>query len=432
MGLLTHFLFRSRQTSRLYRMAPAQGITVKTRTPDSFLALNGQLDDLLCQLLRVDPVVWQQTKVLYASGRAWNVTTRPKRRGVRTIHEPSDPLKVMSQAILKQVIQPMPIHGCVHGGHPGTSIKTNAQVHAGFAKSYYVLDLKDAFPSTKRDRLEEYLAPKIHARISESLEIDRVEVDKIVSVLIDLMLVDDVIPQGFPTSPGVLNVVLRPTDAELSNYLRKVETELGQKFRMTRYVDDITISTDGEEIPPSVRKKVRKIICGNDWVLSRTKVRYYGEAEKGDSERSTKTAVVTGLVPHLDGRISVPRPKLSTYRGVIYRYLEIASLRENGDEKALESARVQMEQERKLLASAHVVIETTDLAEFYVGTWPLTTSERFKIVGIIGFLGMVYEGELPSRIRRVYLEAKVRFRIGRKAQKLAHYREKDSGTGPLS
>lgn len=377
------------------------------------LLLNASFEEILCGLLKVDTAEWQAIKALFAAGTAWTIHKIPKKRGERIIHVPSDPLKKVSRGILTQLLQGMPVHTAVHGAHPRTSIITNARVHAGFGRSFYQLDLKDAFPSTERVRVTECLRPRLVSHISDSTGLEEKQTAQLADTIIELLLVDDAIPQGFPTSPAVLNLVLLPVDQEISRILREKTKESGISYRYTRFVDDLTISTDAEEISRKLRQRIRRVIEHAGWTIQGTKLSYFGDAEEGDGERTTKYPVVTGLIPNPDGRVTIPRSRLNKFRAILHSLSETAKARETGDEKALETAREQMKKDIARIALTGINVDPeTPIAEFYGRDWPLTTREHRLLVGIIGFVSMVYDQEPPSVIRKPYLEAKSRFRIG--------------------
>lgn len=379
------------------------------------LFLEAQLESVLCELLKIDPSEWSATKALYASGTAYTRCKIPKKKGVRVIHPPSDPLKAVSRALLKQMLQGIPVHMAVHGAHPGTSIVTNARVHAGFGKAYYLLDLKDAFPSTDRKRLKANLAPKMLTRVVEATDLAEKDAQKFVDVLIELLLVDDALPQGFPTSPAVINIVLGPVDRAVTRILHDETAQTGIVYRYTRFIDDLTISTNEEEIPFKLRRAIREAIRNNGWRMQKTKLAYYGDAPEGDAERATKMPEVTGIIPHPDGRLTISRPRLNRFRAILHQLLVKADARLAGDTDALCDAVTQIEEEVKLAAEKGFTLDPhLPPHEFYARNWPLTDREHDLLVGIIGFVSMVYDRELPSIIRKPYVEAKQRFRIGRR------------------
>lgn len=348
--------------------------------PTSFLKLTGDLTGIFCEMLRINPLDWFATKDLWESGNAWHVHRIPKKRGFRIIHVPSDPLKRIQRGILEQLLRTFPVHRCVHGAHPSTSILTNARLHAGFGQAFYVLDLKNAFPSVTRLRVERYFETKLRDRIEEVTGLVDKDAKKLVDVIFDLIHVDDVLPQGFPTSPAVLNLVALPLDREIMKVLDAVSKTEKIQFRYTRFVDDLTISTSHSSISESLRHEICKAITNAGWKIQHAKVRYHGLVEEGtETERSTHMPIVTGLVPQYDGRVTIPRWKLNTYRARLHQLLELPA--------------------------------------------PLPPEAHDEIVGIVGFVGMVYDDQLPSIIKKSYLEAKQKFGLGERRERTFVYPE---------
>lgn len=339
--------------------------------------LSLELELALCELLVIPPEAFQTLKHLLEAGTAWTRREIPKKRGVRVIHAPSDPLMLVSRGILRQVLNHMNVHRAAHGCRPHTSVLTNARRHAGFAKAVYTLDLQDAFPSTTRKRIESDLRPRLLAFLTEQ-GFEGKDGEKLADAIVDLLLVDDVLPQGFPTSPAVLNLVCFPLDHALSRLLAGLTAKTGQTFRYTRYVDDLTISSDQPTLSKEIRKRIRQVVAQQGWKLRRSKSAYYGEAEQGDEERSTKMPIVTGLVLQPDGRVTIPRKRLLAWRVFLDEML---------------------------------------------GKDALAEAERDKLIGIVGFVGMVYEDVLPRIIRDVYLAAKAKFNIQNRRERQVYFED---------
>ncbi|MBI4713632.1 RNA-directed DNA polymerase [Candidatus Uhrbacteria bacterium] len=379
--------------------------------PSSFL-LDASLEETLCRVLKIDPAEWRATKALWESGTAWTIHHIPKKNGVRIIHAPSDPLKLVLRSVLKLFLQCIPVHMAVHGAHPGTSIVTNARAHVG-DKAFYFLDLKDAFPSTNRKRCASVLGPRLATHLADATDLSEKDSKRLAETLIDLLIVDDVLPQGFPTSPAVLNVVLGAVDRVLSQLLRAESEKEGVVYRYTRFVDDLTISTDAPEISKKLRQSIRRAITHDGWTIQGTKVHYFGDAEEGDEERTTRNPEVTGIIPNPDGRLTIPRPRLNKFRAILHDLLTASTQRLEGDAEALGKLQAQFDLFRELCKKRKVWIQPNlTLQEWCGNDWPLSPRERQIIVGIVGFVGMVYDQQLPSIIRKPYNEAKVRFGIG--------------------
>ena len=320
--------------------------------PESFRNITPRIERAFLELIKVDPQDWALTQALYEGGEPWAIRRIPKRRGVRVIHAPQDPLKAVSRGILHHALRRIPIHTSVHGCEPKTSPLTNARVHAGRARSLYNMDLKDAFPSVTRKRLRANLLPKLRDLvILSSTFLDQEEAEILAQVMIDLMLVGDILPQGFPTSPSVLSVVGMPMDKELSSRLMDLQESLGVGFHHSRYVDDLSISSTDDRIPREVIREIRKAVRGNGWTINRSKTTYVGDAEPGEPDRSTKAPEVTGLIIHEDGRLTIGRRKRDKWRAFAHQ-----------------------------CAQAEV----------------LSDEDRDVLVGVVTFVSSVYDGERSS------------------------------------
>jgi len=389
------------------------------KLPSSFL-LNARLEEVLCQILKIDPAEWRATTALWASGNAWTIHRIPKKKGHRIIHAPSDPLKKVLRALLTQFIQGIPVHLSVHGAHQGTSIVTNARTHVG-GKAFYLLDLKDAFPSVNRKRCSAIFGPTLTGYIAVMTGLPEQDGKRLAETLIDLLVVDDVLPQGFPTSPAVLNVLLGQVDRDITRLLRSASATDEVVYRYTRFVDDLTISSSDEVIPKKLRQKIRQVIKSDDWIIQGTKVSYFGEGPDGDEERTTKYPEVTGIIPNQDGRLTIPRPRLNKFRAILHNLLEAADKRLSGDEEALKAVKAQMAKDAEAFKKRGInLVSSISPEQFYAREWPLTTREHRLLVGIVGFVGMVYDQKLPSSIRELYLKAKERFRIGTRDMNQGH------------
>lgn len=341
---------------------------IKSTTAVRQLGSSKLLRDAVCELTLTRPEVLELALHLWSSGHAWKEHRINKPNGgERVILAPADPVKEFLRGVLKHVAQRLPVHRAVHGAHPGTSVVTNARRHAGFARALYVVDLKDAFPSCTPVRLERVVRPTLVRTIDESLDAGSDTAESLADILLALCVVDGGLPQGFPTSPGLLNAVLYPVDRAIGAYLREFR-EKGTEHRFTRYVDDITVSTNEPEITREQRRAILKRIREQGWRVNRRKVHYFGVSQEGDEERSTRAPRVTGLVIHPDGRLTIPRWRLDKWRG----FLHGVSLQES-----------------------------------------VSDEDRARAAGIVGFVSMVYDEAVPSIIRRPYQAARARFGASR-------------------
>lgn len=137
--------------------------------------------------------------------------------------------------ILQKKILKFPQTSLIHGFLPGRSPLTNAREHVGF-KYTLCMDLKDFFPSVRRS----YLAPYIREN------------------LLDICMLGDLLPQGYPTSPILSNFAFLETDLALS----------GLCPRYTRYADDLSFSSNDIEELRALRGLVPLILEGWGWTIN--------------------------------------------------------------------------------------------------------------------------------------------------------------------
>lgn len=227
----------------------------------------------------------------------------PKRRGgARTLLVPERRLKYVQRRLLplleKLYFARRPVHGFVKG----RGVISNAQAHE--RRPYLInLDLSDFFGTITRRRVHSLLQ-----RIGLSEEVAR-------TVCI-LCVVRNQLPQGAPTSPILANMICFRLDREMMNFAKD------NRFRYTRYADDITISShvlphalfEGDLPSPGklhesqLADRLRFVIQNNGFEIHPEKIWYSGQ-------KSRKS--VTGLV--VNELVNVPRAYVRNLRASIYK-----------------------------------------------------------------------------------------------------------------
>ena len=149
-----------------------------------------------------------------------------KRTGTkrRQIDNPDRELKLLQRRIKETFLEKLPLRDLVHGCVKGRSPLTNARVHVGRASMTHV-DIKDFFPSITPSMV---YAGWIRLGLGP----------KPAALLTRLTTYRGRLPQGAPTSSGISNLVLLDLDEELEDLARQF------RLKLTRYVDDITLSGD--------------------------------------------------------------------------------------------------------------------------------------------------------------------------------------------
>jgi RNA-directed DNA polymerase len=228
-----------------------------------------------------------------------------KSRGYRTIHSPNGSLGIVQRKlsqVLYAVYRPRP---SVHGFATSRSIITNAKAHVG-KKFILNLDIKDFFGSINFGRVRGLFMGKPY-------ELDK----KVATILAQICCFDDKLPQGAPTSPIVSNLICAKMDSELQRFSR----EPGLFY--TRYADDITLSSNRQELPVSLvssyEKGSSKVVLGDELrgIIERNGFRI-NEAKVRLSYNKTQRQEVTGLI--VNQTVNVSRKYVRNIDGALHAW----------------------------------------------------------------------------------------------------------------
>lgn len=189
----------------------------------------------------------------------------------RVIDVPYPELKAIQRKLHDRVLRTIPCASAVYGV-AGKGVIKNAQQHLK-QPFMAVLDIADCFPSITV------------AMIREALY--RAGFDEVAARHITrLVTLRGRLPQGPPSSPGIMNIVLAKLDSELE----QIATAEGCVY--TRYMDDICVSGDHDLSPLLVR--ARGIIRHNRFRTNKRKTRCWGP---GEPHTVTKILVASSLSP---------------------------------------------------------------------------------------------------------------------------------------
>ena len=172
----------------------------------------------------------------------YNTFEQPKSsgKGMRQISDPAPAIKEVQKELLLRLRQ-VPHTIAVTGGEPGMGIRENVTRHV--RNSYTVtMDIKNAFPSVTGERVHANLRGFLERQLTMNFPHLAVEERELfMYAVVALMIKDDQLPQGAPTSTHLLNLVLARVDSDI---FRSINSErLGLHLpQFTRYVDDLTIS----------------------------------------------------------------------------------------------------------------------------------------------------------------------------------------------
>lgn len=322
--------------------------------PLAFVSLPTHLLYFLSFWLQVDYDDLLVAQHLLEKGGAYQAREIPKGKGSkekRLLYVPIREMKTIQAKLMLNFLSFIPVHPATRGCRQGTSFVMNARHHSGFASSVYSLDLRHAFPSVTRKRAHAHLKGPLNYQVRQfGHPLKKEEVDQLLEAILDLVIFRDSLPQGAPSSPMLLNIVCMLMDQEITRYLFGLEG--GRRFRYSRYVDDLTISSDTENgLSPEERKAITDLVTKCGFHPHPDKEHYVSRLHPGQS------ANVTGINIHADGRTTLSRKTLNRYR-------------------------------------AHLTAICTSVAQGTV----LTDTERGEIHGILGFLGQVYGTRLPAMV----------------------------------
>lgn len=243
-------------------------------------------------------ILFQQKSSLYTS---FNI---PKKNGeLRLIHKPSKSLMVIQIKIKELLESSFNPHSKAHGFIKDKDFITNASNHVN---RKYVLnfDLEDFFNSISFSRVRQMFIA--YFRLNSS----------VATVLANLCChPDGFLPQGSPTSPVISNVIIKTLDKELTNYVKKL-----YKTYYTRYVDDITISSNSNDFPNDIASynsdgiltlsdNIQRIIIKNGFRVKESKTRL-------QSSRNNQT--VTGIT--VNKKINLNRRYIKNIRAILHKF----------------------------------------------------------------------------------------------------------------
>ena len=184
----------------------------------------------------------------------------PRRHGPpRLIEAPKPLLKGIQQRILREILDPIPVHDAAHGFRKGRSCIGGAARHAG-EHVVLCLDLKDFFPTVPIRAVHGLFRslgyPWPVARILAGLCSTRTPPDVFDALPFGAFATSPPdratdrdwrasfggrhLPQGAPTSPALANLCAWRLDCRLAGLARRA----GAAY--TRYADDLTFSGDAD------------------------------------------------------------------------------------------------------------------------------------------------------------------------------------------
>lgn len=220
--------------------------------------------------------------------RFYNTYKVPKKSGgFRTITAPRVYLKQIQRYLLDCILANESLPDCVVGFTRGKTSADGAAIHSG--NTFLLnIDIKNFFPSvTKTQVVDAFQAIGYNEKSSEFLA--------------KLSTLDNVLPQGAPTSPALSNLVFQKTDLNIL----KICAE--NRISYSRYADDLSFSSNAP-IENSFQDSIKNTIHEAGFCLNNEKTRLLGPRCRRE---------VTGIV--INERIGIPRIHRRRIRAIFHK-----------------------------------------------------------------------------------------------------------------
>lgn len=222
----------------------------------------------------------------YASGRFYRHFSIPKSNGkTRNIDEPLPDLKFVQSWILHNILEKCSVSDYAKAYLKGRTLKHNARFHRA-QKVVVTMDIKNFFPS---------ISVKDITKIFENMGYYH----DLSCFLAYLCSLNNVLPQGAPTSPYLSNLRMIALDEKISKYTSQ------KSIRYTRYADDLTFS--GDFNPHFLINDISTIVYNEGFSINPEKTRV---------ARSNARQEVTGIV--VNSHMQISKEKRKQIRQQIY------------------------------------------------------------------------------------------------------------------
>jgi len=217
-----------------------------------------------------------------------------KNRKLRTISQPSKKLKGLQSWILFNILNKLNVSNSCKGFEKNTSILDNVEPHKD-SSIIVTLDLKDFFTSIKGIKVYNIFKAIGYNKLMST-------------ILTNLCVFNDGLPQGGPCSPKLANLSAWPLDVRIQGFVGKMG------ITYTRYADDLTFSGHNPQ-------KVVKIISFITYIIEQEKLKLNDEKTRVAGLGRLKK--VTGLVIS-DDRIGIGQKKYKELRAKIFHLIKPA------------------------------------------------------------------------------------------------------------
>jgi RNA-directed DNA polymerase len=232
-----------------------------------------------------------------------------KRHGMRLVEAPKARLRAIQRRILREILDPVPIHRAAHGFRRGLSCRTFVESHVG-RDVVLRMDLRNFFPDIPSPRVHALFStlgyPDSVARCLAALCTNRVPMSfarRGASSWTEAKTLGvPHLPQGAPTSPSVANLCALHLDFRLDALSRAI----GGQY--TRYADDLAIS-GGEALRrswPRVSSAISAIALEEGFAINHRKTRAMHRGRR---------QMLTGIV--VNTKPNIPRVEFDRLKAIL-------------------------------------------------------------------------------------------------------------------
>ena len=200
----------------------------------------------------------------------------------------------------------------------GKNISYNLNRHQGNSY-FFVSDFKNFFPSFEKNFIKNTLLNILNNEDKEHIKL-----------IISLILYNNKLQYGFPTSPIISNILMKNFDNKLNNNLLKDFPN--NNIQYTRYADDITISSKYRIDKNKLKNSLNNLIDEDFNFLT------INEKKTRSFEKYAKTPYITGLVP-LNKRNTIGKKKYNQLKINLYLLMKNQLIKNPNFYKSKDSAR---------------------------------------------------------------------------------------------
>jgi len=171
----------------------------------------------------------------------------------RVIYNPSVDYKIALKRINKYLLSRASLFDGVCGGVKHKNLRDMTKPHCG-KEAIYAIDLQDFYPSIDSKRVSSFFCNcKCSSRIAE--------------LLTRLTTFDNQLPQGFPTSTALANLIASKLDYDQLNIAQKCN------LSRTRWIDDIVFSGRIKDLECAIHK-INSAVLRNGFRMNKEKTNF--------------------------------------------------------------------------------------------------------------------------------------------------------------